>query len=82
VVALFDNSKKEQRIYSLNQWLDFNNNGKIIKGELALAAFTIGRFQSGASRSSRSINRHLIRDGEINPAQTRSIFIRPPNLRK
>lgn len=44
VVAPLDDSRKEQRIYSLNQWLDLNNDGLITKGEIAAAAFSIGRF--------------------------------------
>lgn len=82
VVAPLDSSIKEQRIYSLNKWLDSNRDGKIIKGELALAAFTIGRFQPGALRSRGSLDRHFFRDGEINPAQTRSIFVRSRNMQK
>ena len=58
VVAPLDKSNKERRIYSLNRWLDFNGDGKITKGELALAAFSIGRFQPAAPRSGKSLNRN------------------------
>jgi hypothetical protein len=37
-------SGKERRIYALNRSLDINEDGWITKGELALAAFSIGRF--------------------------------------
>jgi hypothetical protein len=45
VVAPLGVSSKEQRIYALNQWLDFNGDGRIPKGELSAAALSIGRFQ-------------------------------------
>jgi hypothetical protein len=34
VIAPLDKSNKERRVYSLNRWLDFNDDGKITKGEL------------------------------------------------
>jgi Transglycosylase SLT domain len=37
VVAPLDKSSREKRIYTLNRWLDFDGDGKITKGELALA---------------------------------------------
>lgn len=37
-------SSKERRIYTLNKWLDLNRDGRIVKGELGLAALSIGRF--------------------------------------
>jgi transglycosylase-like protein with SLT domain len=45
VVSPLNNSRKEQRIYKLNKWLDLDDDRKITKGELALAATLIGRFQ-------------------------------------
>ena len=48
VVAPLGKSNKERRIYSLNRWLDFNGDGRITKGELALAAFATGRFHPAA----------------------------------
>jgi transglycosylase-like protein with SLT domain len=44
IVAPLDSSNKEQRIYSLNKWLDLNGDNKITKGELALVALAVGRF--------------------------------------
>jgi transglycosylase-like protein with SLT domain len=45
VVSPLDNTRKERRIYRLNKWLDLDNDRKITRGELALAATLIGRFQ-------------------------------------
>jgi Transglycosylase SLT domain len=45
VISPLNNSRKEQRIYRLNEWLDLDNDRKITRGELALAATLIGRFQ-------------------------------------
>jgi hypothetical protein len=45
VVSPLNNSRKEQRIYRLNKWLDLDNDRKITRVELALAATLIGRFQ-------------------------------------
>jgi hypothetical protein len=72
VVAPLSNSNKERRIYSLNKWLDFNGDGKITKGELALAAFSIGRFQPAAPRL----------DQKSKTLRTRSIYVRSLNGRK
>jgi transglycosylase-like protein with SLT domain len=72
VVAPLSNSNKERRIYSLNKWLDFNGDGKITKGELALAAFSIGRFQPVAPRL----------DQKSETLRTRSIYVRSLNGRK
>jgi hypothetical protein len=72
VVAPLSNSNKERRIYSLNKWLDFNGDGKITKGELALAAFSIGRFQPAAPRL----------DQKSETLRTRSIYVRSLNGRK
>ncbi len=78
VVAPLGKSKKEGRIYSLNRWLDFNDDGKITKGELALAAFTIGRFQPAAPYASESPNRNSIASSDQKPEtnRTRSIYVR------
>ncbi|MGA9772977.1 MAG: transglycosylase SLT domain-containing protein [Blastocatellia bacterium] len=46
VVAPLNNSSKERRAYYLNRGLDVNGNGRITKGELALTAFSVGRFGS------------------------------------
>src|SRR5262245_9816281 len=84
VVVPLDNSNKERRIYLLNKWLDFNGDSKITKGELALAALTVGRFQPLVSaekrrgRSSRPTRSEtsVVLDPKPEPDQTRSIFIR------
>jgi hypothetical protein len=84
-VAPLDNSTKEQRIYSLNKWLDFDGDNKITKGELALAALAIGRFSPHvptAKRRSRSFRpapseTSVYPDHKPEPQKrTRSIFIR------
>jgi hypothetical protein len=69
---------REQLIYSLNKWLDFDGNGKIIKGELALAALAIGRFQPTTQCSGVSIFGKPMEatDRKTEPPQTRSIYIR------
>jgi hypothetical protein len=84
VVAPLDSSNKEQRIYLLNKWLDFNSDSKITKGELALAALTIGRFQPlaptskrrGRSSTTTRSETSVVLDRKPEPDQTRSIFIR------
>lgn len=84
VVVPLDNSNKEQRIYSLNKWLDFNSDSKITKGELALAALTVGRFHpfgtaaKGHRRSTARMHSETSTalDRKSEPGQTRSIFIR------
>ncbi|MCI0390556.1 MAG: transglycosylase SLT domain-containing protein [Acidobacteria bacterium] len=84
IVAPLNNSNKEQRIYSLNKWLDFNRDSKITKGELALAALTIGRFQPVAPHPFRSQNRRTSTTQDRNPEnrQTRSIYVRSLNTQK
>ncbi len=77
VVAPLDNSNREQRIYSLNKWLDINRNGKITKGELALAALSIGRFHPIIPRSGNSSDHNPANASEqTKTRQTRSIFVR------
>ena len=77
VVAPLNNSKKELRIYSLNRWLDFNGDGKITKGELALAALSVGRFQPAAILSGKSLHRSpaYARDRKPEARRTRSIYV-------
>ena len=84
VVAPLNNSNKERRIYSLNRWLDINGDGKITKGELALAAFAIGRFQPVAPRPDRNSNRTYAdtSDQKSETRRTRSIYVRSLNDRK
>jgi transglycosylase-like protein with SLT domain len=78
VIVPLDKSSREKRIYSLNRWLDFDDDGKINKGELALAALAIGRFQSTTPRSGASLylNRAEAADSKTEIPQTRSIYIR------
>jgi hypothetical protein len=78
VVSPLDNSRKEQRIYELNRWLDFNSDNKITKGELYLTATLIGRFQPQEPTST-----HAVRDTSSSMSTdsqhltlSRSIFIR------
>src|SRR6266540_3063114 len=75
-VAPLNNSNKELRIYSLNRWLDFNGDGKITKGELALAALSIGRFQPAAILSGKSPYRSpaYATDRKPEARRTRSIY--------
>jgi len=84
VVAPLDNSNKEQRIYSLNRWLNSNGDGKITKGELALAAFITGRFQPAAPYTGESLNRNSIdaSDQKTETLRTRSIYVRSLNTRR
>jgi Transglycosylase SLT domain len=81
VVVPIDNSSKENHIYSLNNWLDFNRDGKITKGELALAAYTIGRFfpSKPLAGSSQYLNSLYATDQKVVTRQTRSIFVRSQN---
>ena len=83
VVLPLNSTRKEQRIYTLNQWLDLDNDRKITRGELAFAATLIGRFQPRDPTSS-----HPGRDfrpplpvpsapPDRKPT-TRSIYIRAP----
>jgi hypothetical protein len=75
-VAPLNNSNKELRIYSLNRWLDFNGDGKITKGELALAALSVGRFQPAAILSGKSPYRSpaYATDRKPEARRTRSIY--------
>jgi hypothetical protein len=84
VAAPLDNSNKEWRIYSLNRWLDFDGDGKITKGELALAAGAIGRFQSVAPHAGDSLKLNSVEasDRKQETRRTRSIYVRSFNSRK
>jgi hypothetical protein len=77
-IAPLDSSNRERRIYSLNRWLDFDGDGKITKGELALAALAIGRFQPITPRSEGIPYRNPVEsvDRMSETTQTRSIYIR------
>lgn len=44
VVAPLNYSAKERRAYLLNRGLDFDGDGRITKGELAVTAYGVGRF--------------------------------------
>jgi transglycosylase-like protein with SLT domain len=79
VIAPLDRSSREQRIYSLNRWLDSDGDGKITKSELALAALAIGRFQPAMPiRPSGILYRKPAEaaDPKTETPQTRSIYIR------
>ena len=84
VVAPLGKSNKERHVYSLNRWLDFNGDGKITKGELALAAFATGRFQPVAPHAGESLNRNSVdpSDQQSETRRTRSIYVRSPNTLK
>jgi len=84
VVAPLDKSNKERRIYSLNRWLDFNGDGKITKGELALVAGATGRFQPVATRPGKNLNRNSVdaHDRRSETRRTRSIYVRSLNGKK
>jgi hypothetical protein len=75
-------SSKERRIYALNKSLDLNGDGRIVKGELSLAALSVGRFVPAPARTTH------VKTGKDNlptkesqaPARgTRSIYIRRAN---
>ncbi len=82
VIAPLDNSSGEQRKFALNKWLDFNGDSKITKGELALSATIIGRFQPVSPRPAKSFNHKPAatpdRAATSANRQTRSIYIRSP----
>jgi hypothetical protein len=61
----------------LNRWLDSNGDGKITKGELALVALSVGRFQPAAPRSGKSLYRNpaYIADRKPEPRRTHSIYV-------
>jgi len=84
VVAPLDNTNKERRIYSLNRWLDSNGDGKITKGELALAAFSTGRFQPFALCPDKIPNCNSVEASARKPEtrRTRSIYVRSLNIQK
>jgi hypothetical protein len=75
-------SNKERRIYALNKSLDLNGDGRIVKGELSLAALSVGRFFPAPARTTRVKmgNGNLPVKKDQAPARsTRSIYIRPAN---
>lgn len=63
--------KKEPRIYTLNSSLDLNQDKRITKGELALAALSVGRFVPANEKVQQAKSLSP-------PTRTRSIFIRRP----
>jgi len=75
-------SDKERRIYALNKSLDLNGDGRIVKGELGLAALSVGRFLPAPARTKPvkigKDNLPVKKDHPPAP-RTRSIYIRPAN---
>jgi hypothetical protein len=65
-------------ILALYRWLDFDGDAKIVKGELAIAALAIGRFQPTTPQPGVSIYRKPMEatDHKTETPQTRSIYIR------
>jgi hypothetical protein len=75
-------SGKERRIYALNKSLDLNGDGHIVKGELGLAALSVGRFLPSPVRTShvKMGNGNLPVKKDLPPARsTRSMYIRSTN---
>ena len=75
-------SNKERRIYAINKSLDLNGDGRIVKGELGLAALSIGRFLPAQARTTRDKTGKSdlpVKKDQPPARSTRSIFIRPSN---
>ena len=83
VVAPLNQTDREQRVYSLNRWLDLDGDNRITKGELALAALIVGRFQPaspaaiepGANIDPAEISPSPVTNSNPQPRQTRSIYV-------
>jgi hypothetical protein len=77
-------SGKERRVYALNKSLDLNRDGRIVKGELSLAALSVGRFLPAPARATRaemSKGDPPAKEGQAPARGARSIFIRPAKHR-
>lgn len=82
VIAPLDQSNDEKRKYILNQSLDLDHDGRITKGELALAAVMMGGFQPASSQSTKNPYHDsapaLDQQSISTNRQTHSIYIRSP----
>jgi hypothetical protein len=70
VVAPLNGSRKERRAYSLNRGLDVDRNGRITKGELAITAFSVGRF--GAVESIAQTRPRTVETQQESPVSSRT----------
>ncbi|MCI0664125.1 MAG: transglycosylase SLT domain-containing protein, partial [Acidobacteria bacterium] len=80
--VLVVDSNKERRIYALNKSLDLNGDGRIVKGELSLAALSIGRFLPAPAQTTRvkmGDGNLPVKKGQPPARSTRSIYVRPAN---
>lgn len=77
-------SAKEPRVYALNKSLDINNDKRITKGELGLAALSVGRFLPAPPHRGKRKNSPPASANRPSqaPRPTRSIYIRREKARE